>query len=190
MRVVSSRDWPEAPPAEPSDDLHRAAAGDVGAFERLYRQHVSRVHALARRMAGAQEADELTQDIFVRTWQKLSSFRGESAFGTWLHRLAVNVIVERLRRASLERSRRVDDSTHAYERATARLSPPMLRMGLDAAIDLLPPGARQVFVLYDVEGHTHPEISDLLGISVGTSKTQLHRARMMLRRAVAAPRES
>jgi RNA polymerase sigma-70 factor (ECF subfamily) len=141
-------------------------------------------------MAGAQDADELTQDVFVRTWQKLSSFRGEAAFGTWLHRLAVNVIIERLRRTSLERSRRVDDSTHAYEIAPASTSAPTLRMGLEAAIDLLPPGARQVFVLYDVEGHTHPEISGLLGISIGTSKTQLHRARMMLRSAVATPRES
>src|SRR5688572_31965338 len=155
MRLASSPDRLDSGRVESPDDVSQAAAGDVGAFERLYHQHVGRVHALARRMAGAQDADELTQDVFVRTWQKLSSFRGEAAFGTWLHRLAVNVIIERLRRTSLERSRRVDDSTHAYEIAPASTSAPTLRMGLEAAIDLLPPGARQVFVLYDVEGHTH-----------------------------------
>jgi RNA polymerase sigma-70 factor (ECF subfamily) len=190
MRLASSQDRPGTVRADSSEDVSRALAGDVSAFERLYHAHVPRVRALARRMAGPQDADELTQDIFVRTWQKLSSFRGDAAFSTWLHRLAVNVIIERLRRSTLERSRRVDDSTAAYETARAATSAPALRMGLDAAIDLLPPGARQVFVLYDVEGHTHPEISEMLGISVGTSKTQLHRARMTLRGTVSAPRES
>src|SRR5688572_6189631 len=181
MRLVSSEDRPHDRPGA-QEDISRALAGDVGAFERLYHAHVGRVHALARRMAGPDAADEATQDVFVRTWQKLASFRGDAAFSTWLHRLAVNVIIERLRRGSLERSRRVDDSTAAYDTAQARTSSPTLRMGLDAAIELLPPGARQVFVLYDVEGYSHPEIGNLLGISTGTSKTQLHRARMMLRR--------
>jgi RNA polymerase sigma-70 factor (ECF subfamily) len=84
------------------DDVSRAMAGDCGAFERLYRLHAGRIHALARRMAGSDAADELTQDVFIRTWQKLGSFRGEAAFGTWLHRLAVNVIIERLRRQTLD----------------------------------------------------------------------------------------
>ncbi len=187
---MSPEEGPLAGRTEPDEDVSRALAGDVGAFERIYHRHVSRVHSLARRMAGPDAADELTQDIFVRTWQKLASFRGEAAFGTWLHRLAVNVIIERLRRATLERSRRVDDSTSAYETAEAPSAAPTLRMGLDAAIDRLPPGSRQVFVLYDVEGHTHPEIAALLGISIGTSKTQLHRARLTLRRLVSPPRES
>ena len=146
MRLVSSQDRPEQVRIESAEDVSRAMAGDVSAFERLYHRHVPRVHALARRMAGAQDADELTQDIFVRTWQKLSSFRGDAAFATWLHRLAVNVIIERLRRSMLERSRRVDDSTAAYEIARASSSAPTLRMGLEAAIALLPPGARQVVV--------------------------------------------
>jgi len=189
MRLVSSKDRPHDRPGA-QEDISRALAGDVGAFERLYHAHVGRVHALARRMAGPDAADEVTQDVFVRTWQKLASFRGDAAFSTWLHRLAVNVIIERLRRTSLERSRRVDDSRAAYDAAQARTSAPTLRMGLEAAIELLPPGARQVFVLYDVEGYSHPEIGNLLGISTGTSKTQLHRARMMLRRHVAPLRES
>ena len=183
MRVVSSRDWPEAPPAEPSDDLHRAAAGDVGAFERLYRQHVSRVHALARRMAGAQEADELTQDIFVRTWQKLSSFRGESAFGTWLHRLAVNVIIERFRTLGTARERFLADGETVLDGLPASTMPTRYdaAMDLETAMKRLPPGARAVFVLHDVEGYRHEEIGKMLGVSVGTSKSQLHRARMTLR---------
>lgn len=171
------------------DDISRATAGDRGAFERLYRLHVGRIYALARRMAGSDAADELTQDVFIRTWQKLGSFRGEAAFGTWLHRLAVNVIIERLRRQTVDRSRRVDDCEPAYSTARASSAAPHLRIALDAALDTLPPGAREVFVLYDVEGYTHPEIGSLLGISVGTSKTQLHRARMTLRRTLARDRE-
>lgn len=184
---------PELPvpaPASTETDVSQAASGDLQAFERLYRDHVARVHGLARRMAGSDWADELTQDVFVRAWQKLRSFRAEASFATWLHRVAVNVIIERLRRATVERARRVDDFEPAYATARSRTASPAVRMGLDAALETLPPGARAVFVLYDVEGYTHPEIGAMLGISVGTSKTQLHRARRLLRAELARDRET
>lgn len=165
------------------DDVTLAASGDVAAFERIYQSHLGRIYALACRMAGPQVADELTQDVFVRVWQKLASFRGESAFGTWLHRLAVNVIVEHFRRENVIR-RRASEDLAAVETAAAITAAPTARMGLDAALDQLPAGARRVFVLFDVEGYTHPEIASLLGTSVGTSKTQLHRARMLMRQHV------
>jgi RNA polymerase sigma-70 factor (ECF subfamily) len=174
--------WQTSPPAGEGDldDVRSAATGDAAAFERLYRRHLGRVYGLACRMAGPRIAEELTQDVFVRAWQKLGLFRGDSAFGTWLHRLAVNVIVEHFRRQNTVRRRETDDLAE-LETAPAITAAPTARMGLDAALELLPPGARRVFVLFDVEGYTHPEIAALLGTSVGTSKTQLHRARMLLR---------
>ena len=163
------------------DDVARAASGDMAAFERLYRSHVPRIHSLARRMAGPREAEELTQDVFVRAWMKLGSFRGESAFGTWLHRLAVNVIIEKFRSRQTERSRWVDDPS-ALDLVPVRPGTPGERIDLEAALENVPRGARAVFVLHDVEGHTHQEIGEILGVTAGTSKAQLHRARMILRR--------
>jgi RNA polymerase sigma-70 factor (ECF subfamily) len=166
----------------PVDDVVLAASGDPAAFERVYRAHVPRVHGLARRMAGPDAADELTQDVFVRVWQKLGTFRGESAFGTWLHRLAVNVIVERFRTLGVKRDRFLADSEPVLEVIAAPVrARPDLAMDLDAAIAELPDGARTIFVLHDVEGYRHEEIATMLGISSGTSKSQLHRARQMLR---------
>ncbi|MGE0363182.1 MAG: RNA polymerase sigma factor [Vicinamibacterales bacterium] len=159
-------------------------AGDTSAFERLYRTHVPRILALARRMAGAADADELTQDVFVRAWQKLGSFRGESSLATWLHRMAVNVIIERFRTLGTQRDRFLPDGDDTLSRLP---SPALASRGWDAGLDLeaaverLPAGARSVFVLHDVEGYKHEEIGTLLGVSVGTSKSQLHRARMTLR---------
>ena len=167
----------------PVDDVALAAQGDTGAFERVYRAHLGRVYNLARRLAGPDAADELTQDVFVRVWQKLGTFRGESAFGTWLHRLAVNVIVERFRTLGTARERFLADSEEVLDRLPGH-SPTTrhdARMDLDAAMKRLPPGARAVFVLHDVEGYKHEEIGALLGVSIGTSKSQLHRARMTLR---------
>ena len=163
------------------DDVARAASGDVAAFERLYRSHVPRIHSLARRMAGAREAEELTQDVFVRAWMKLASFRGESAFSTWLHRLAVNVIIEKFRSRQSERSRWIEDSS-VLELMPVKPGSHGVRLDLEAALDMVPKGARAVFVLHDVEGHTHQEIGEILGVTAGTSKAQLHRARMILRR--------
>ena len=158
-----------------------AASGDVRAFERLYRAHLPKVHSLVRRMAGGRDTDELTQDVFVRVWQKLGSFRGESAFGTWLHRLAVNVVIERFRTETLRRQR-YHDGEEIFEVLPARASSGDLSMDFEAALTKLPDGAREIFVLHDVEGYKHKEIAELLEISAGTSKAQLHRARMMLRR--------
>jgi len=162
-------------------DAALAASGDAHAFERLYRSHAARIHSLVRRMINGDYADELTQDVFVRAWQKLSTFRGESAFGTWLHRLAINVILGRRGTLGVERER-FDESEGALDDTTARPSSPELAMDFETAIGRLPPGAKRVFVLHDVEGFKHQEIAQSLGISAGTSKAQLHRARMMLRR--------
>jgi len=175
------------------EDLARAVLGDVDAFERVYRAHAARVHTLARRMAGADLADELTQDVFVRVWRKLSTFRGDSAFSTWLHRLAVNVIIERFRARAADRLRFLEDDDSVFEGPAATGAgagrpagnPHVDRLALDAAIERLPDGARRIFVLHDVEGYKHAEISGLLGVAVGTSKAQLHRARLLLRRHLA-----
>ena len=161
-------------------DASRAAAGDFRAFERLYRTHAGRVHALARRMLSPDEAAEATQDAFVRAWQKIGQFRGESAFGTWLHRLSVNVFLARRQVLKLQRERHVDDET-ALDTLPARVAGTDLAVDFEAAIVKLPPGARQVFVLHDVEGYKHEEIAELLGVTTGTTKAQLHRARMILR---------
>jgi len=166
---------------EPTDDVAGAAAGDVRAFERLYRAHLPRVHGLVRRMTGGRNADELTQDVFVRAWQKLSSFRGESAFGTWLHRLAANVVIERFRTDATRRRRHLDGEDFLHTLPALHRSGD-LSMDLEVALAKLPDGAREIFVLHDVEGYKHHEIATLLEISAGTSKAQLHRARMMLRR--------
>jgi RNA polymerase sigma factor (sigma-70 family) len=164
-----------------TDDVALAAAGDVRAFERLYRAHLPRVHGLVRRMTAGRDADELTQDVFVRLWQKLSSFRGESAFSTWLHRLAANVVIERFRTDATRRQRHLDGEG-IFETLQGARSSGDLAMDLEVALAKLPDGAREIFVLHDVEGYKHQEIADLLEISAGTSKAQLHRARMMLRK--------
>jgi RNA polymerase sigma-70 factor, ECF subfamily len=158
-----------------------AASGDAHAFERLYRAHVGRVHSLVRRMLNDEDADEVTQDVFVRAWQKLATYRGEAAFGTWLHRLAVNVILGRRQVLGQRRDRFLPDDT-ALATVSAGRSAPELSLDFETAVARLPDGARQVFVLHDVEGYRHEEIANLLGLAVGTSKSQLHRARMALRR--------
>jgi RNA polymerase sigma-70 factor (ECF subfamily) len=162
-------------------DAALAARGDVSAFERLYRAHLSRVHNLVRRMAAGRDTDELTQDVFVRAWQKLGSFRGESAFGTWLHRLAVNVVIERFR-SEAQRRRWLHDGDEILDTVAAPRRSKDLSIDFETALEKLPDGAREVFVLHDVEGYKHHEIATLLEISAGTSKAQLHRARMMLRK--------
>jgi RNA polymerase sigma-70 factor (ECF subfamily) len=161
-------------------DAKLAADGDTRAFERLYRRHAARIHGLARRMSGEDEAGELTQMIFVRAWQKLGTFRGESAFGTWLYRLAINVVLGRRASTRTERERRLE-SEGLLESVPARPLHTDQRMDFDSAIARLPGGARRIFVLHDVEGYKHEEIARLLRINVGTSKAQLHRARMLLR---------
>jgi RNA polymerase sigma-70 factor (ECF subfamily) len=132
-------------------------------------------------MLGTDDADEVTQDIFVRTWQKLGQFRGDSAFGTWLHRLAVNVVIERRRSYAIQRGRMSDDPD-ALDAATVAPARADLTVDFEHAIERLPPGAREIFVLHDIEGYKHREIAAMLDVATGTSKRQLHRARMLMRR--------
>ena len=162
-------------------DVGRAAAGDQDAFERLYRGHVGRVYSLALRLAGPAEAEDLTQEVFIRAWTKLGTFKGEAQFGTWLHRLAVNHILSR--RGVLKRwqERHASGDTLLGRLLAPKLRSSGERLDLEEAMRLLPSRAKQVFVLYDVEGYGHEEIAEALGVSVGTSKSQLHRARMLLR---------
>lgn len=167
-------------------DVAQAASGDREAFGRLYRKHESRVYSLCARMSGsASKGEELTQDVFVRTWEKLPQFRGESAFSTWLHRLAVNVVLN-ARKTEGRESSRTDESDVGDERWLEAGRAPLYieRMDLQQAIAKLPAGARKVFVLHDVEGYKHEEIAELCGITAGGSKAQLHRARMLLRAAL------
>ncbi|MBC8044138.1 MAG: sigma-70 family RNA polymerase sigma factor [Rhizobacter sp.] len=162
----------------------RAQGGSSAAFAEVYHEYASRIYALALRMlADRTRAEELTQDVFVRAWQNLKSFRGESAFGTWLHRLAVNVILmelrsERRREARIETTETLDDFS---DKVSSNRAEPI---DLEQAIASLPTNARTVFVLHDVEGYLHHEIAGLCGITAGTSKAQLHRARGLLREAL------
>jgi RNA polymerase sigma-70 factor (ECF subfamily) len=169
-----------------STDVVLAAGGDRQAFERLYRTHANRVYSLCARMSGSRaKGEELTQDVFVRTWEKLPQFRGESAFSTWLHRLAVNVVLN-ARKVDGKHNARVDDGGADIEGLDQGAAAPLdaERMDLDEAIGRLPPGARRIFVLHDVEGYKHDEIAEIFGITAGGSKAQLHRARLLLREAL------
>jgi RNA polymerase sigma-70 factor (ECF subfamily) len=164
-------------------DVAAAAGGDRQAFERVYRAHAANVYSLCLRMLGDRAlAEEVTQDVFVRVWTKLPGFRGDSSFGTWLHRVAVNVVLTRRKATGIRDSRTADDE--ALDMAPARSDSVGERLDLEGAIAQLPRGARTVFVLHDVQGFTHEEIGEQLGISPGGSKAQLHRARMLLRAAL------
>jgi RNA polymerase sigma-70 factor, ECF subfamily len=170
----------------PSDDVALAASGDRRAFERIYRQHVDRVFSVCMRMVGDRGlAEELTQDVFVRAWEKLGTYRGEAQFSTWLHRLAVNVVLNERQSEGRRRDRHDDAITDmdAIPHGDVRALPvPGLSLDLERAIATLPPGARKVFVLHDVEGYKHEEIAGMLGVTAGGCKAQLHRARMLLRK--------
>ena len=168
------------------DDLvRRAQGGDVGAFEGLYRAHAAAIFGLCRRMVRDEtEARELVQDVFVRAWERLTSFRGQSVFGTWLHRLAVNVVLSD-RRSAWRRSRyEITHEAHDELPVASREAPAGLAMDLEQVIAALPDGARTILVLHDIEGYGHDEIATLTGLSVGTSKSQLFRARRLLREAL------
>lgn len=167
------------------DLVRQAQAGDADAFGALYRAHVGRVHALCLRLEGdARAAADLTQDVFIRAWESLASFRGDSALATWLHRLAVNVFLGQ-RRASSRRERRVTTVPEPglLERGGLEVNP-VVRFDLEQAIAALPERARMVFVLHDIEGYQHEEIAQMSGIAAGTSKAQLFRARRLLREAL------
>lgn len=163
------------------DDVRRAVDGDAEAFERLYRNHVGRVYALAVRLVDAERAEDLTQEVFIRAWNKLGTFRGQARFGTWLHRLAVNLILSRRQTLKARDGRRGGGDDVVARMASPRPERPGMRMDIEAAVRALPERAREVFVLYDVEGYSHEEIANLMDVTVGTSKSQLHRARMLMR---------
>ena len=176
--------------------VERAQDGDVGAFEQLYRVHVGQIYALCLRMTGdAEEAEEMVQEAFVRAWEKLDGFHHRSAFGSWLHRLTVNVVLVRWRSRRRRRDRVVPfgDVAPADGPELEELAPPEghrqqpagQSMDLERAIARLPTGARTVFVLHDIEGYRHRDIADMTGLSVGTCKAQLHRARKLLRETLA-----
>ena len=174
---------PSLAPAPVDGDVAAAAGGDLQAFERVYRAHAANVYSLCLRMLGDRAlAEEVTQDVFVRVWTKLPGFRGDSLFGTWLHRVAVNVVLTRRKASGIRDSRTADDE--ALDSTPARSESVGERLDLEGAIAQLPRGARTVFVLHDVQGFTHEEIGEQLGISPGGSKAQLHRARMLLRAAL------
>ena len=196
MLAVTVTDW--TPPAQdataaPPADVDRAlaqsaAGGDSAAFEVLYRRHVARVHGVVARLVGYDRAraEDLAQETFVRAWQALPAYRFESAFSTWLHRLAVNTALMDLR---ARRSRVQGDGDEALEYLGGPDSAghgTALGMDLERAVATLPPRARAVLVLYDVEGWKHEEIADALGMAIGSSKAQLHRARALLRQRLEA----
>jgi RNA polymerase sigma-70 factor (ECF subfamily) len=169
-----------------TDLVRRAAQGDVESYESLYRKHVGRVHALCLRMSrDPSEADDLTQETFIRVWERLGSFRGESGFSSWLHRVTVNVVVSELRKSGRWRERSSDEDA-----AETAVAVPAFSAGgdldLERAIATLSPQARLVFLLHDVEGWKHGEIAEQTGIAVGTSKAHLHRARQLLREELSA----
>ena len=174
----------------------RAAAGDMRAFELLYERHNRRVYSLCLRMtSNVAEAEDLAQEVFIQLFRKIGSFRGESAFTTWLHRLTVNQVLMHFRKRGVRLEQTTEDGDVPVQVVSGTENPNQMpvvdRIALDKAIAQLPPGYRTVFVLHDVEGHEHEEIARLLGCSVGTSKSQLHKARMKLRtllRQQAAPK--
>lgn len=183
-------DAPETPalaaafgaPASPDlADARLAAAGDMAAFERLYRRHLNRVHTLAGRMLAWGDVEDVVQDVFIRCWERMGSFRGDAQFSTWLHRLAVNVILGHRASAPVRRQQ-THEGGDALGDIAHEISGPENALDFEAAIARLPDGMREIFILHDVEGYKHEEIARTLGISPGTSKSQLHRSRMALRR--------
>ena len=194
-RDIASRAVPLPPPqpqlesAGPHPDaalVARAQQGQLGAYEALYRAHAGRVYALCLRLSGDRErARELTQDVFVRAWERLGGFAGASAFATWLHRLTVNLVLER-ERSEGRRARRVRFAGDAPDDTALEASAPPPAMSLEERIDFeravaaLPAGLRTVYVLHDIEGYKHGEIARLTGVAEGTTRAQLHQARRKL----------
>ena len=177
------------PDVQPSKEsaVARAQRGDVDAFGELYREHAGRVFALCVRMSGERvQAEELLQDVFVRAWERIGSFRGDAAFGSWLHRLAVNVVLTAARTNRRRESRvaLVEDlvavEAHGPEWRSTNHVDPGTAIDLERAIAGLPAGARSAFVLHDIEGYSHGEIAQLTGLAEGTIRAQLHRARKLL----------
>jgi RNA polymerase sigma-70 factor (ECF subfamily) len=188
---------PQKSEPAPNSDLALAVAagkGDMAAFEKLYERHNRRVYSLCLRMTqNAAEAEDLAQEAFIQLFRKIGSFRGDSAFTTWLHRLTVNQCLMHFRKRSVKLERTTEEGETPVQIVSGTENPnsmPVMdRIALDNALTQLPPGYRTVFVLHDVEGHEHEEIAKMLGVAVGTSKSQLHKARMKLRKILHARNE-
>jgi len=168
-------------------DLCRmAATGNIAAFELIYERYHRRTYSLCLRMTSSQtEAEDLTQEVFIQLFRKIGSFRGDSAFSTWLHRLTVNQVLMHFRRRSVKNERTSEDGEMPEQTVRGTADPSRMavvdRIALKNAIAELPNGYRNVFILHDVEGFEHEEVARIMGISVGTSKSQLHKARLKLR---------
>ena len=185
--------------SEESQFIRKAQRGDGPAFEELYRRHHRRVYALCLRMvSNTAEAEDLTQEAFLQLFRKIDTFRGESAFSTWLHRLAVNVVLMRLRKrtlseTSLEETTEPDEETGTpgrdFGQVDQRLAGSVDRVNIERAVEQLPPGYRSIFVLHDVEGYEHNEIAGMMKCSIGNSKSQLHKARLRMRLLLRQPRQ-
>lgn len=183
--ALTMRDVAESRGKTPVELVKRAQEGDALAFEGVYRANSGRIYALCLRMSSdAQHAEELTQDVFVRAWQKLHLFRGDSQFSTWLHRLAVNVVLQDRRSRGRRRSREVSSGDLEVYGAQAVSAMPGTRVDLERAIAGLPKGAKTVLVLRDVQGYKYNEIAEITGVSLGTVKAQIHRARALVREAL------
>lgn len=171
----------------PDIDLCRlASSGNLAAFELIYERYHRRTYSLCLRMTSSQtEAEDLTQEVFIQLFRKIGSFRGDSAFSTWLHRLTVNQVLMHFRKRSVKNERTSDDGEIPEQTVHGTANPNKMqvvdRIALKNAIAELPNGYRNVFILHDVEGFEHEEVARLMGISVGTSKSQLHKARLKLR---------
>lgn len=172
-------------PESTAELVSRAAGGDTAAFEALYRDNVGRIYALCMRMtANPMEAEELTQEAFVKAWQALDRFRGDASFSTWMHRIAANTVMSHRRSMGRKRDRFVEQEDLSWHGDETDRTHRGAAVDLESAIGELPAGAREIFVLYDVEGYRHDEIAEITGVAVGTSKAQLHRARKLLREAL------
>ncbi len=169
-------------------ELTQAASnGDMGAFEEIYQRHHRRVYSICLRMLqNAYEAEDLTQDVFIQLYRKVGSFRGDSAFTTWLHRMTVNQVLMHFRKRNVKYEKTTEEGDTPDQVVAGTADPDKMpivdKIALESAIDQLPTGYKNVFVLHDVEGFEHEEVARILGCSVGTSKSQLHKARLKLRK--------
>jgi RNA polymerase sigma-70 factor (ECF subfamily) len=173
--------------AKDFDLTQAAAAGDMGAFEEIYQRHHRRVYSICLRMLqNAHEAEDLTQDVFIQLYRKIGSFRGDSAFTTWLHRMTVNQVLMHFRKRNVKFEKTTEEGETPDQVVAGTANPDKMpivdKIALENAIDQLPEGYKNVFVLHDVEGFEHEEVAKILGCSVGTSKSQLHKARLKLRK--------
>jgi len=191
MKLLNQENQPTPASSCDTELVARAQRGEEKAFEELFQRHKQRVYSLCLRMtANTAEAEELTQEAFLQVFRKIHIFRGDSAFSTWLHRLSVNIVLMRWRKKTIcetpigeiDGGEEFDQQPREYGAPDLALSGSIDRLNLDRAVAQLPPGYKQAFVLHDVQGYQHNEISTLLGVSIGNSKSQLHKARMRLRK--------